>query len=57
MTRVNLPVGASIPLYSAIKRILYALTDHGLKYESDKKDKLDKAFTPNPIEIVNHSKS
>ncbi|WP_339705059.1 hypothetical protein [uncultured Kriegella sp.] len=37
MTRVNLPVGASIPLYSAIKRILYALTDYNLKHESGKK--------------------
>lgn len=44
VTQVNLPVGKSIAMHSGINRIIYALNDYNLKYESDTEGKLEIEF-------------
>jgi quercetin dioxygenase-like cupin family protein len=44
ITSVALPKGASIPMHSGVNRIIYALTDYQLAYESNTEGKSEKQF-------------
>jgi quercetin dioxygenase-like cupin family protein len=49
MAVVSLPEGGSIPKHSGINRIIYALSDYQILYESNKEEQTEKTFITGDI--------
>jgi quercetin dioxygenase-like cupin family protein len=49
LTEITLAPGASIPMHEGINRLIYALSDYTIRYESDKAGVLEKSFNKGEV--------